>query len=75
MPRAFLVADHAAASTNIMLDDDLVIEAVRRTGIKTKRVVVEEALRTLIGLKRQEEIPALRGKLRWEGDLDRMRRD
>ena len=61
--------------TNIVLDDDLVAEAMRRTGIKTKRAVVEEALRTLIGLKRQEEILTLRGKLHWEGDLDEMRRD
>jgi Arc/MetJ family transcription regulator len=61
--------------TNIVLDDDLVAEAMRRTGIKTKRAVVEEAPKTLIGLKRQEEILALRGKLRWEGDLDEMRRD
>jgi Arc/MetJ family transcription regulator len=61
--------------TNIVLDDDLVAEAMRRTGIKTKRAVVEEALRTLIGLKRQEEILALRGKLHWDGDLDEMRRD
>ena len=61
--------------TNIVLDDDLVAEAMRCTGIKTKRAVVEEVLRTLIGLKRQEEILALRGKLHWEGDLDQMRRD
>jgi Arc/MetJ family transcription regulator len=60
--------------TNIVLDEELVTEAMRRTGIKTKRAVVEEALRTLIQLKRQEEILALRGKLRWEGDLDEMRR-
>jgi Arc/MetJ family transcription regulator len=61
--------------TNIVLDDELVAEAMRRTGIKTKRRVVEEALRTLIRLRRQEEILALRGKLHWEGDLDEMRRD
>ena len=61
--------------TNIVLDDELVAEAMRRTGIKTKRAVVEEALRMLIRLKRQEEILALRGKLHWEGDLDEMRRD
>ena len=60
--------------TNIVLDEALVAEAMRRTGIKTKRAVVEEALRTLIQLKRQEEILALRGKLDWEGDLDQMRR-
>ena len=61
--------------TNIVLDDELVNEAMRRTGSKTKRAVVEEALRSLIQLKRQEEILALRGKLDWEGDLDGMRRD
>jgi Arc/MetJ family transcription regulator len=61
--------------TNIVLDDELVAEAMSRTGIKTKRAVVEEALRKLIRLKRQEEIRSLRGKLHWEGDLDEMRRD
>ena len=61
--------------TNLVLDHDLVAEAMRRTGIKTRRAVVEEALRTLIGLKRQEEILALRAKPHWEGDLDRMRHD
>jgi Arc/MetJ family transcription regulator len=60
--------------TNIVLDEQLVAEAMRRTGIKTKRGVVEEALRTLIQLKRQEEILALRGQIKWEGDLDQMRR-
>ena len=48
---------------------------MRRTGIKTKRGVVEEALRTSIQLKRQEEIRQLRGQLHWEGDLDEIRRD
>lgn len=61
--------------TNIVLDEELVAEAMRRTGIKTKRGVVEEALKTLVRLKRQEEIRQLRGKLHWEGDLDEMRRD
>jgi Arc/MetJ family transcription regulator len=64
-----------AARTNIVLDEELVAEAMRRTGIKTKRGVVEEALRTLIQLKRQEEILALRGQLHWESNLDEMRRD
>ena len=61
--------------TNIVLDDALLAEAMRRTGLKTKRAVVEEALKTLVRLKRQEEIRQLRGKLHWEGDLDEMRRD
>ena len=68
-----VIRSHGEADTG-HLDDALVAEAMRRTGIKTKRAVVEEALRTLIQLKRQEEILALRGKLDWEGDLDQMRR-
>jgi Arc/MetJ family transcription regulator len=67
------IREHAVR-TNIVIDEALIAEAMRRTGIKTKRAVVEEALRTLIQLKRQEEILALRGKLKWRGDLDQMRR-
>ena len=60
--------------TNLVLGEELIAEAMRRTGIKTKRAVVEEALRTLIHLKRQDEVLALRGKLKRQGDLDQMRR-
>ena len=65
----------APVRTNIVLDDALVAEAMERTGIKTKRAVVEEALRMLVRMKRQESIRELRGKLHWEGDLDEMRRN
>lgn len=61
--------------TNIVIDDELVAEAQRLTGISTKRGVVEAALQLLVRLKRQEAVRAWRGKLRWEGDLDTMRRD
>lgn len=59
--------------TNIVLDDKLVKRAQKLTGIKTKREVVHEALRTLILLREQGEIRNLRGKLKWEGDLDQQR--
>lgn len=59
--------------TNIVLDDDLVERARQLTGIKTKRALIHEALRTLIRLREQAEVRALRGKLRWEGDLARLR--
>ncbi len=59
--------------TNIELDDKLVERAQKLTGIKTKREVVHEALRTLILLKEQGEIRHLRGKLKWEGDLHTQR--
>ena len=59
--------------TNIVLDDELVKRAQRLTGIKTKRELIHKALRTLVQLQEQAEILPLRGKLKWEGDLDLMR--
>jgi len=61
--------------TNIVIDDKLMRDALRATGMKTKREAVEEGLRTLLRLKRQEEIRKFRGKLVWRGDLDAMRTD
>ena len=61
--------------TNIVIDDALMEEALRATGLKTKREAVELGLRTLVQLKKQEQIRGLRGKLPWEGDLDAMRTD
>ena len=59
--------------TNIVIDDDLMEKAMRYTGLDTKRAVVHEALRTLVALRAQEDVRALRGKLRWEGDLEEIR--
>ena len=59
--------------TNIVLDDKLIERAQKLTGIKTKRGVVQEALRTLVLLREQGEIRSLRGKLKWEGNLHEMR--
>ena len=59
--------------TNIVIDDDLMAAALESTGLKTKRAVVEEALRTLLRLKAQEKTRSLRGKLWWEGDLSALR--
>ena len=61
--------------TNIVIDDKLMAEALEITGARTKREVVELGLRTLIQLKRQERIRGFRGRLRWTGDLERMRTD
>ena len=60
--------------TNIVLDDDLVEQARKLTGIKTKKELIHEALRALIRLRKQSEVRALRGKLHWEGNLEEMRR-
>jgi Arc/MetJ family transcription regulator len=59
--------------TNILLDENLIERAKKLTGIKTKREVVQEALRTLILLREQAEVRQFRGKLKWEGNLNEMR--
>ena len=59
--------------TNIVLDDELFERARRLTGIKTKREIVGEALRTLILVREQAEIRQLRGKLEWAGNLEEQR--
>jgi Arc/MetJ family transcription regulator len=59
--------------TNIVLDDDLIEEAMALTGLSTKRAVVHEALITLVRLRKQASVRSLRGKLPWDGDLDAMR--
>lgn len=61
--------------TNIVIDDALMENVLRVTGLKTKRAAVELGLKTLLRLKRQEQIKTFRGKLKWEGDLDSMRTD
>lgn len=59
--------------TNIVIDDNLMDEALRLTGAKTKKDAVEMGLKALIRLKRQEKIKRYKGKLHWEGNLDDMR--
>lgn len=61
--------------TNIVIDDKLMRAALRATGLKTKREVVELGLRTLLQLDQQAKVGNYRGKLMWEGDLDEMRTD
>ena len=64
-----------AMRTNIVIDDELMKQVLKLTGLKTKREAVEQGLKTLLRLRRQEQIRNYRGKLPWEGDLDEMRRD
>jgi Arc/MetJ family transcription regulator len=61
--------------TNIVIDDKLMSDTLKATGLKTKREAVELGLRTLLRLRQQSEIRKLRGRIAWEGDLDGMRRD
>jgi Arc/MetJ family transcription regulator len=61
--------------TNIVIDDKLMKDTMKATGLKTKREAVELGLRTLLRLRQQEDIRQLRGKLAWQGDLEKMRLD
>jgi len=59
--------------TNIELDDQLVDQAMRSTGARTKRAVVEAGLRLLVQTHAQTAVRKLRGKVQWQGDLDESR--
>ncbi len=59
--------------TNIVIDDTLIREAMRLTGSRTKREVVDLALRRLVQLERQRDVLSLEGTLNWEGDLEALR--
>ncbi len=61
--------------TNVLIDDDLMDEALKVSHLKTKKDAVEEGLKLLVQRKKQESIKTLRGKLHWEGDLEDMRAD
>ena len=60
---------------NVVIDDDLMKDALTLTGLKTKKEAIELSLKTLIQLKKQEEIRNFRGELSWEGNLEEMRTD
>ena len=59
--------------TNIEIDDKLMKQAQRLSGLKTKRAVVEAALQMFVRVQRQKDVLKLAGKIRWEGSLDEMR--
>jgi Arc/MetJ family transcription regulator len=61
--------------TNIVIDDELMARVLKMTGLRTKREAVELGLKTLVKLKQQEQIRQFRGKLPWQGDLEKMRSD
>ena len=61
--------------TNIVIDDKLMNLALESTGLRTKKEVVEEGLKALIQIKNQSKLKSLRGQLKWEGDINKMRAD
>jgi Arc/MetJ family transcription regulator len=61
--------------TTIAIDDQLINQALEATGLATQEEVVVLGLQMLIQFKLQSQIKQFKGKLRWEGDLDKMRQD
>ena len=61
--------------TNIVIDDKLMKLALESTGLRTKKEVVEEGLKALIQINIQSKLKSLRGQLKWEGDIEKMRID
>lgn len=59
--------------TNIVIDDDLMAQAIKATGLETKKDIVEQGLKLLVKRYKQQSIRSLRGKIEWEGNLDEMR--
>ena len=60
--------------TNIVLDDKLVDKCMETTGIKTQRALIDHALRELLRHESQAKILELKGKVKWEGDLNKWRK-
>lgn len=60
--------------TNIVLDDKLVKEALKLTGLKTKKELVDYALRDIVRKKKRKGLLKLKGKVEWVGDLAEMRK-
>jgi len=61
--------------TNIVIDDHIMKEAQKIGGYKTKKEAVEAGLKLIVSLNKQEKVRKYRGKLKWEGNLDEMRRN
>ncbi|MHA6627797.1 type II toxin-antitoxin system VapB family antitoxin [Pseudonocardia sichuanensis] len=59
--------------TNIDIDDELVTEAMRKFGLKTKKEAVDPALRRLVGPRLSPEFFESLEGIGWDGDLDEMR--
>lgn len=66
-------ARRSATRTTIDIDNDLIERALKLSGLRTKRDVVEKALSALVSLEEQQQLRDLRSKLVWDDDLDRMR--
>ncbi len=61
--------------TNVVIDDDLMKSALKLSGLRTKKDAIDIGLKLLVEFNRQAKIRDFRGRLKWVGDLDKMRTD
>ncbi len=61
--------------TNVMIDDQLMSQALRSSGCRTKRSAIESGLHLLVQINSQKKLRSLKGKIHWDGNLDEMRSD
>ena len=59
--------------TNIVIDDKLMADALKASGLSTKKEAVEQGLKLLVRRGQQQDIRKLRGRVKWEGNLEEMR--
>ena len=61
--------------TNVIIDDALLEQAMASGGFRTKKSAIENGLKLLVQICNQKKIKKLKGKIKWEGNLEDMRRD
>ncbi|MBS9779345.1 MAG: type II toxin-antitoxin system VapB family antitoxin [Moraxellaceae bacterium] len=61
------------AISNFDIDTQLMNDALQVSGLANQKETIEEGLKLLVQIYRQQEIRKFRGKLKWEGDLQAMR--
>ena len=61
--------------TNVVIDDNLMKQALQSGTYRTKKAAIEQGLKLLVQINSQRKIRTLKGKVHWEGDLESMRKD
>jgi Arc/MetJ family transcription regulator len=71
----WIIHTETSMRTNVVIDDQLMAKAQKASGSPTKKAAIEAGLKLLVQADSQARLRALRGKIKWSGDLDSMRRD
>tara|TARA_B100000315_G_C14069104_1_gene359786 strand:+ start:309 stop:509 length:201 start_codon:yes stop_codon:yes gene_type:complete len=64
-----------ARRTNVVIDEELMTQALQSSGCRSKRAAIESGLRLLVQVNNQKKLRKLKGKITWEGNLEEMRTD